>query len=503
MEKEPYLFTSLQLEEIVNTTASLKTRLSIISLLGPRLIDPNGRIAVFTDMFRFADDKRAVEEVLKNRANMLSRSQFVQGDHSRRGSASTALLRSNSGFNSPAATARRSSVGVKGLLSPTGMYSCSSSRLTDNLITDEPTASVISKLFQQTVADRDACNGLQSPQSDSTISSLGDRQVAPSALVKIYTDNLKSAAKVSSASSAYDSFRKESSQVEQIVRRIESSRTAGPGGSAGNIKAYSALRRESKLTSGEKSSAADREGAASVLERHDNLGFSSARDLLDADAPSLDNDIVAHYQQELDRQSQRIYELERRAEVDGKLHQEEVWNLRAELKCLEKEIEVLRARALGEIDVVGGMRDLEEDGSDDDSRKAVHIAERVSIETYAGPVIVRKELSLPPIKYTSRTSSFYESGGEHAAISNLLSDYGSTVAQLKSVEQELVRHQLLVRELQRDKEAEASSARRSAGLAARAVQRRIEIEQQLADALYHCEQLRRELTSDLSDAAVS
>ena len=537
LEKDPYLFTSLQLEEIVRTTPSLKTRLSMIALLGPRLIDPNGRITVFTDMFRFADDKRAVEEVLKSRANMLSRSQFLQGDHSRRGSASAALLRSNSGFNSPAAcSARRSSVGVKGPLSPAIVMNRSSPGLRDLLTADEPTASgMISELSTQ-----------QALQWDTTASSPVDKQpttATPSALVKMYTDNLKSAAKASPASSAYDSFRRESSQVEQLVRRIEATRKLASGGVV--AKGHSAARRESKLTFAEKSdgSVLDPDLLSSGMDllnadarsmdllnanarsmdllnadaRSMDLRDADARsmdllnadarsmDLRDADARSMDHDIVAHYQQEIDRQSQYISELEQKAESEGKLHQEELWSLRAELACLEKEIEVLRARASGETGVAGDERDrpdseLEEEEEEEEDRKAVRITERVSIETYAGPIIVRKELSLPAMKYTRRTSrcSFYrQSTDEYAAISSLLSDYGSTVAQLKSVEQELVRQQQLVGELRRDKEVEASSARRSAALAARAVQRRVEVEQQLADALFHCEQLHRELTTGL------
>jgi uncharacterized protein YlxW (UPF0749 family) len=71
-----------------------------------------------------------------------------------------------------------------------------------------------------------------------------------SGLAKIYTDNLKKAAKVSPASSAYDSFRRESSsQVEQLVRRIEATRKLGGSVSVGIIaKGRSAARRESKLT---------------------------------------------------------------------------------------------------------------------------------------------------------------------------------------------------------------------------------------------------------------
>lgn len=398
---------------------------------------------------------------------------------------------------SPPIAIHGSSAGLRDLLTPSGMDERTPSGVIPELSSRQHTSA----------ADRDASSDTQLIITH-TSSPVDKQPTVPSALVKMYTDNLKSAAKASPASSAYDSFRRESSsQVEQLVRRIEATRMLGGGGGGGGsaaggaiaVKGHSAARRESKLTcSAEKSvgSAVD-PGLSSERDLRD--ADARSLDLLDADARSLDQDIVAHYQQEVDRQSQLISELKRRAESEGKLHQEELWSLRAELACLEKEIEVLRARALEETGVMDDVRDrpdcdLEE--VEEEDRQAVRITERVSIETYAGPLIVRKELSLPAMKYTRRTScSIYESGDEYAAISSLLSDYGSTVAQLKRVEQELVRQQQLVGELQRDKEVEASSARRSAALAARAVQRRVEVEQQLADALFHCEQLHRELTA--------
>ena len=74
--KEPYLFTSSNLEKIVNITVSLKTRMSMIGLIGPRLTDPNAKISIFTDMFRFSEDKKSVEDILKARTNTLNASQF-------------------------------------------------------------------------------------------------------------------------------------------------------------------------------------------------------------------------------------------------------------------------------------------------------------------------------------------------------------------------------------------------------------------------------------------
>lgn len=74
--KEPYLFTSSNLEKIVNITVSLKTRMSMIGLIGPRLTDPNAKISTFTDMFRFSEEKKSVEDILKARTNTLNASQF-------------------------------------------------------------------------------------------------------------------------------------------------------------------------------------------------------------------------------------------------------------------------------------------------------------------------------------------------------------------------------------------------------------------------------------------
>jgi len=76
--KEPYLFSSGDLVKIVEVTSSLKTRIAMITMLGPRLSDPNSHVATFTDMFRFNEDKKTVEEVLKARTNALNASQFTK-----------------------------------------------------------------------------------------------------------------------------------------------------------------------------------------------------------------------------------------------------------------------------------------------------------------------------------------------------------------------------------------------------------------------------------------
>ena len=74
--KQPYTFTSADLAKIVEVTPSLKTRISIIRAIAPRLVDPASKIAHFTGLFRFQEDKHTVEEILKARTQTLVATKF-------------------------------------------------------------------------------------------------------------------------------------------------------------------------------------------------------------------------------------------------------------------------------------------------------------------------------------------------------------------------------------------------------------------------------------------
>jgi hypothetical protein len=78
LQKIPYLFASDDLLEVVEVTTSVKTKLAIISHIGPRLTDPNGRKDALIGLFRFSEEKSKVEEILKERANRLNASAFNQ-----------------------------------------------------------------------------------------------------------------------------------------------------------------------------------------------------------------------------------------------------------------------------------------------------------------------------------------------------------------------------------------------------------------------------------------
>eukprot|EP00603_Paraphysomonas_imperforata_P006357 CAMPEP_0114420262 /NCGR_PEP_ID=MMETSP0103-20121206/4466_1 /TAXON_ID=37642 ORGANISM="Paraphysomonas imperforata, Strain PA2" /NCGR_SAMPLE_ID=MMETSP0103 /ASSEMBLY_ACC=CAM_ASM_000201 /LENGTH=179 /DNA_ID=CAMNT_0001588735 /DNA_START=49 /DNA_END=585 /DNA_ORIENTATION=- len=78
--KTPYLFTSEQLITILHITPSVKTRITFIEEIGPRLTDPKAKSAQIIEMFRYSDEKRQVEEVLKARAQTVSKqSSFSRG----------------------------------------------------------------------------------------------------------------------------------------------------------------------------------------------------------------------------------------------------------------------------------------------------------------------------------------------------------------------------------------------------------------------------------------
>jgi hypothetical protein len=64
-QKQPYVFTSTQLLEILSATTSVKTRVAIIQSIGPRLTDPQAKKDELMGLFRYAEEKLKVEEVLK------------------------------------------------------------------------------------------------------------------------------------------------------------------------------------------------------------------------------------------------------------------------------------------------------------------------------------------------------------------------------------------------------------------------------------------------------
>lgn len=89
--KLPYLFASTNLLKILEVTPSVKTRLSIISAIGPRLSDPTAKSDELVGLFRYSHDQASVTEVLKQRQHTLQASKFKQTSTLSRPSSSSVM----------------------------------------------------------------------------------------------------------------------------------------------------------------------------------------------------------------------------------------------------------------------------------------------------------------------------------------------------------------------------------------------------------------------------
>ena len=70
-EKNAYLFTSEHLIKLLDISPSIKTQLTIVGMIGPRLTDPKAKSAELIAFFRYAEEKHQIEEILKARAQIL------------------------------------------------------------------------------------------------------------------------------------------------------------------------------------------------------------------------------------------------------------------------------------------------------------------------------------------------------------------------------------------------------------------------------------------------
>ena len=78
-EKKGLLFNSQQLMDFCMITESLKTRITFIESICPRVTDPNAMVSKFTDLFRFEDDRSKVEDAFKARSETMRASCFNAG----------------------------------------------------------------------------------------------------------------------------------------------------------------------------------------------------------------------------------------------------------------------------------------------------------------------------------------------------------------------------------------------------------------------------------------
>lgn len=66
--KNGFLFTSQELIQILDLIPSKRTQILIIEMIGPRLVDPKKYSNQLLDRFRYAEEKKIVQDILKARA---------------------------------------------------------------------------------------------------------------------------------------------------------------------------------------------------------------------------------------------------------------------------------------------------------------------------------------------------------------------------------------------------------------------------------------------------
>ena len=82
---------------MIEVTPSVRTKINIIGLVGPRLVDPKSKTSYFTGLFRYAEEKSAVEEILKARQQTLASAMFSKTDGIRNMSGRSLLGRGSPG----------------------------------------------------------------------------------------------------------------------------------------------------------------------------------------------------------------------------------------------------------------------------------------------------------------------------------------------------------------------------------------------------------------------
>jgi len=127
--KTPYLFSSAHLIKVCELTPSIKTKIEMIKMLGPRLVDPTAESGTLLDMFRFSEEKAVVEKVLKDRNLALSNVKFTSRQNS--------LMN----FRSTSMRGSMSSLSPTGRISPTPSRPNNSDKQLDTIfgITRRPT----------------------------------------------------------------------------------------------------------------------------------------------------------------------------------------------------------------------------------------------------------------------------------------------------------------------------------------------------------------------------
>lgn len=82
-------FVSTDLAQIVETTSSIRTKISMIEMIAPKLVDPVEMKEHFVNIFKFSEEKERVEKALKGRLTSIQNAVFLNRSNSVRRNSST------------------------------------------------------------------------------------------------------------------------------------------------------------------------------------------------------------------------------------------------------------------------------------------------------------------------------------------------------------------------------------------------------------------------------
>jgi len=78
-DKLPHTFMSQNVLDIMGMTNSVKTKIAVLQMLAPRLLDPNAKLNAFQEVFSYATEKEKVAEILKKCAQQVASRRFTRG----------------------------------------------------------------------------------------------------------------------------------------------------------------------------------------------------------------------------------------------------------------------------------------------------------------------------------------------------------------------------------------------------------------------------------------
>lgn len=108
---KPYLLRSGQLMKLLTLSTSKKSKLALINILVPRLVDPKSQAEYFRGLFTFTTDQQIVDVLIRNRIDEIKLSRYASSSPKRAGTAASSTtvtaIQNRSGSAAASLSSRR------------------------------------------------------------------------------------------------------------------------------------------------------------------------------------------------------------------------------------------------------------------------------------------------------------------------------------------------------------------------------------------------------------